>query len=81
VEPVAKKWGGPRPPLAGAFDHFLRAAPFAAVGQVGAHGGARRLGVLALDGVEDVLVLVDHALQVLGGSSCASSGCSGARAG
>ena len=38
----------------------------AAVDQVDPHGGARRLGVVALDRAEDVLMLLMDLLQVLG---------------
>jgi hypothetical protein len=51
----------------GAFAQFLRAPQaFAAVAEVGAHRRTRRLGVAPCDGAENVLVLVDHALKVVG---------------
>ena len=42
------------------------AQPFAAVGQVQAHGRTGRVGVLAGDGSVDVLVLAAQAIQMSG---------------
>src|SRR3989344_7932095 len=51
-------------PTSGRFG--LRAPPtFAAVGQVGAHGGPRTAGVLAHDGVVDAFVFAVYTAQVL----------------
>ena len=67
-------WQGALWPSGGGVGLFAgAAAPFAAVGQVGAHRRARGVGVLRCDGVEDALVLAVDALQVGAARAAAAS--------